>query len=86
MGVRDTGMLGFDGIKMYGMVDGFVLFIFFRSMTDIRYCCVHGVFQSNNLGKIDKDPRSNRGSSNHQVKITDIFAESLTQKPTETFR
>ena len=30
-------MLGFDGIKMYGMVDEFVSFIFSRAMTEIRY-------------------------------------------------
>jgi hypothetical protein len=29
--------VGFDGIKMYRMVDGLVLFIFSRAMTDILF-------------------------------------------------
>jgi len=38
-GGRSRGCsVGFDGIKMYRMVDGFVLFIFSRAMTDILYC------------------------------------------------
>jgi hypothetical protein len=58
-------MLRFDGIKMYEMVDGFVLLSSPRAfgMTDIRYYCVHGAAAVDNplAGESIKGPRSNKG-------------------------